>query len=160
MADDFEITFEKIEELQERLEEVRAAYPYKEEEILQKLGRKLKSSSQEKTPLGPNKYGTDKHPIHIRNQYKLSRIQYDADGSYITLTNTSPLFHLLEKGHKMVVGGRTVVGKRGRRRGDREGTVVGFVPGKHMVERSMIELDQEMPPILEKWLDKVLGDLE
>jgi len=140
MADDFSLTFEGIEDLQTRFEEVRATYPYKEEEILLKLGRTLRSSSKDKTSTGKNNK-------HIRNQYKLSKVNYDKDGSNITMTNTSPLFHLLEKGHKIVRGGRL----------KKNGVVIGFVPGKHMVETAMIELEHVLPLMVGNWLDEVLG---
>ncbi|WP_407312052.1 HK97 gp10 family phage protein [Desulfosporosinus sp. SB140] len=137
MANDFEITFHGLEQLQARLNEVRARYPYKEEEILLKLGATLKASSKEKTPLG-------KHKKHLRNQYKLSKVQYDRDGSFITMTNTSPHFHLVEKGHQ-------IVGKNGQEH--------GFAQGIHMVETSMIELEQTLSETLGTWLDSILGSV-
>lgn len=139
MADDFEIKFEGIEDLKIRLDAVRSQYPYKEEEILGKLGKTLKASAKSKTPTGKSKK-------HLKNQYKLSKVEYSKDGSFITMTNTSPLFHLVEKGH-------VIKNKKG-------GPNLGFVPGKHMVETSMMELDQSMPAIVGAWLDGVLGDLE
>ena len=138
MADDFEIKFSGLEGLQTKLEEVRAKYPYKEEEILLKLGATLKASAKDKTPTGPSKK-------HLRNQYKLSKVNYDKDGTNITMTNTSPLFHLVEKGH-------IIKNKKG-------GPTLGFAPGKHMVETAMMELDQTIPAIVGTWLDGVLGDL-
>ncbi|WP_407310930.1 hypothetical protein [Desulfosporosinus sp. SB140] len=138
MADDFEIKFQGLEDLQTKLDQVRAKYPFKEEEILLKLGKMLKTSSQNRTPIGKNKK-------HLKSQYKLSKVNYDKDGSNITMTNTSPLFHLVEKGHRMV-------GKNGQE--------IGFVPGKHMVETAMMELEQTMPAEVESWLDSVLGDLQ
>lgn len=139
MADDFEITYVGIEDLKTRIDAVRSRYPYKEEEILGKLGKTLKASAKEKTPVG-------KSSKHLKDQYKLSKVEYDKDGSLISMTNTSPLFHLVENGH-------VVKNKKG-------GPELGFVPGKHMVETAMIELDQSMPVIVNAWLDKVLGDLE
>lgn len=137
MADDVEITFQGLDPLMTRLNEVRARYPYKEEEILLTLGATLKASSKDKTPLG-------KHKKHLRNQYKLSKVQYDREGSFITMTNTSPHFHLIEKGHQ-------IVGKSGQEH--------GFAQGLHMVETSMIELEQTLPETLGAWLDGILGSV-
>jgi hypothetical protein len=140
MAEDFEIKFSGLEGLQTKLEEVRARYPYKEEDILLKLGATLKIIAKDKTPLGKDKK-------HVRNQYKLSKVNYEKDGTNITMTNKSPLFHLLENGHKIVRGGRLVKG----------GTEIGSAPGLHMVEKSMIELDTTIPATVGAWLDGVLG---
>lgn len=136
MADDFEIKFSGLEDLQVRLDEVRARYPFREEEILLKLGATLKASAKEKTPTGASKK-------HLKSQYKLSKVNYDKDGTNITMRNKSPLFHLVEKGH-------VIKNKKG-------GSSLGFVPGKHMVETAMMEMDQEIPGIVDAWLDSVLG---
>lgn len=149
MADDFELSFEGLSDFHVKLEEVRARYPYKEEEILLKLGASLKAGAIEKTPIGKRKK-------HLRSQYKLSKVNYMRDGTSITLTNTSPLFHLVEKGHNIVIGGRLRKGKTKFK----SGTVVGFVPGVHMVERAMIELEQTLPATVDAWLDSVLGGLK
>ena len=139
MAEDFELRFEGIGDFRAKLEEVRARYPYKEEEILRKLGTALRASAKEKTPPGKSKKP-------LKNQYKLSKVNYEKDGTNITMTNTSPLFHLIEKGHKI--------------KNRKDGPELGFVPGKHMVETAMIELEQTLPTIVDAWLDGVLGDLK
>ena len=136
MADDFVVRFDGINQFQEKLEAVRAKYPYKEEKILLKLGAKLKASAKSKTPTGTNKK-------HVKNQYKLSKVNYLKDGTNITMTNTSPLFHLLEKGHVI--------------KNEKNGQSLGFAPGKHMVETAMIELEQTLPATVEAWLDEILG---
>jgi len=136
MAEDFEIRFSGMDSIRTKLEEVRTRYPYKEEEILLKLGATLKASAKEKTPTGASKK-------HLKSQYKLSKVNYEKDGANITMTNTSPLFHLVEKGH-------VIKNKKG-------GSSLGFVPGKHMVETAMIELDQAIPAAVGAWLDGILG---
>ena len=139
MADDFEVKFEGISDFKAKLEEVRAKFPYKEEEILLKLGKALKASAKDKTPLGGDKK-------HLRDQYKLSKVNYEKDGSNITMTNKSPLFHLVENGHE-------IKNKKG-------GPSLGFVPGKHMVETAMIELEQVIPTVVDAWLDGILGGVK
>ena len=139
MADDFEVKFEGLSDFKAKLEEVRARYPFKEEEILLKLGATLKASAKDKTPTGTSKK-------HLKSQYKLSKVNYEKDGTNITMTNTSPLFHLVEKGH-------VIKNKKG-------GPSLGFVPGKHMVETALIELEQTLPATVETWLDGILGGLQ
>jgi hypothetical protein len=140
MADDFEVKFTGLDELQIRLEEVRTKYPFREEEILLKLGKTLKTMAIARTPTG-------KHKKHLKSKYKLSSVYYGQGGaSSISLTNTSPLFHLVEKGH-------VVKNKSG-------GPTLGFAPGVHMLENSMLEMDNVVPALVETWLDSVLGDLK
>jgi len=140
LDDDFTIKFEGLTEMQTKLEKVRTELPFKEEEILQTLGKTLKTSSKDKTPVGKGK------KYHLKDKYKLSKINYEKDGTNITLTNTSPHFHLIEKGHNIVSG--------------KGGSVIGFVPGKHMVETSMEEMEGTLPIIVNTWLDGVLGQLK
>jgi len=139
LSDDFTLKFEGLTQMQTKLEEVRTKYPFKEEEILQKLGKKLKASSKDKTPLG-------KHKKHLKDKYKLSKVIYGKDGTNITLINTSPHFHLIEAGHNIVKG--------------KGGPVIGFVPGKHMVENSMVEMEGTLPIVVNAWLDDVLGKIK
>jgi len=140
MADDFELKFNGLDELQIRLNEVREKFPFKEEEILTKLGKKLKAMTVARTPTGH-------HKKHLKSMYRLSKVEYGAgNSSFITLTNANPLFHLVEKGH-------VVRNKKG-------GPTFGFAKGVHMMENSMTEMDAAIPALVEKWLDGVLGDLK
>lgn len=66
-----------------------------------------------------------------------------SDGSYkVYVKNLSPHAHLIEKGHRIV---------------DSEGQEHGFVEGKHILDKSMREFqDNEMVEILDAWLDNLL----
>lgn len=136
-----ELKFEGLNELSDKLKTITDKYPWKAEEELTKLGKNLKKKAIERTPVSKIK-----HKNKLVKSYKLSPVKYSRNGiSYITLTNTSPHFHLVEKGHAMV----TKVGK-----------TIGYVPGKHMLENASTELDNDMPNELDKWADELLGDAE
>lgn len=135
-----EIKFEGLSEFQKKLQEVEKKYPFESDEELKKLGKSLRKKSQDKTPVG--KSGK------LKKAYKLSGVQYSTGGnSFISMTNASPVFHLIEKGHKQTDKGGNTVGK-------------GYVPGKHMVENSVTELDKEMEAELNKWMDGLLGGIK
>ena len=54
-------------------------------------------------------------------------------------------FHLIENGHNLVRGGR----------------IVGFVPGKHIMEKTRNEYENIVPQRFEEMVDEILkeGDL-
>ena len=130
---DFEI--KGIEEFQQKLEKIKKSIPDGEEQLLKKAGNKLRKKSKDRTPVG-------KSNKHLKDGYKLSNIEYESgNGMNIKMTNTSPHFHLIEKGHRKVT---------------KSGKELGFVPGKHMVETSFKELEEELPRYIDKWMDKLL----
>ena len=136
-----ELKFEGLNELSDKLKTVTDKYPWKAEEELTKLGKNLKKGAASRTP-----DSKIKHKHKLKRSYKLSDVKYSRYGtSYITLKNTSPHFHLVEKGHNMVT---------------KDGKIIGYVPGVHMLEDAVTELDNRMPAELDKWADKLLGDLE
>jgi hypothetical protein len=134
-----EIKFEGLSEFQQKLQEIEKKYPFETEVELKKLGKNLKKNAQDKTPKKTGK---------LRKAYELSNVEYSTGGSsFITMTNTSPIFHLVERGHKQTDKKGNVVGK-------------GFVPGVHMVENSVTELDNEMEAEINKWMDGLLGGMK
>lgn len=135
-----EIKFEGLTEIQQKLQEVEKKYPFESDEILKKFGKTLRKKAQDKTPKG--KSGK------LKKAYKLSGVEYSTDGhSFITMTNTHPVFHLIEKGHRQTDKAGNTVGK-------------GYVPGKHMVENSVTELDMEMEAELNAWMDGLLRSVK
>lgn len=147
MSDDFSLKFKGMEELQGKLQEIRKQFPYEEETILKRVGLKLKRMSIKRTPTGKEFYYYKGKKIkrsnksHLNKSYKLSKVNYERDEMNITMTNTSPHFHLVERGHRQVTKG---------------GEEIGYTQGKYMVERSMKELEEELPADLEKWIKKIL----
>ncbi|WP_158644436.1 HK97 gp10 family phage protein [Clostridium ihumii] len=131
---DINFKIEGIEDFESRLNQISRKVPDGQEKILRKAGNNLKKKCKEKTPTG-------KSSKHIKDQYKLSGISYDRDGMEIKLYNESSKLHLIEKGHKMVT---------------KSGKEVGFVPGVKMVERSFKEVEQELPILIDGWMNKML----
>lgn len=144
MSDDFTIVFEGLPEMQEKLEKVRSQFPFEEETILKKLGSDLRKSAKDKTPIGNDKK-------HLKDSYKLSPVNYEKDITNIQLISKSPIWHLVEAGHKRVSG------KKGQTLG-KGGKDLGWTPGHFMVEKSALEMEKTLPITVTKMLDKVLGD--
>ncbi|AAO36623.1 hypothetical protein CTC_02127 [Clostridium tetani E88] len=127
--------FDGLEETMNELKEAEKRVPELSEKALKKGMNKTKKLSKEKTSYN------DKGKKHIRNSYKVLPIEYERNGMNIKMTNTAPHFHLEEKGHRIVTPG---------------GIEKGWYEGKHMVERSMEEMEEEFPKMLEKMVKKIL----
>lgn len=132
---DINFNFNGLSELMEEFKEAEKRVPDLSEKALKKGMNKVKKLSKEKTPY------YDKGRKHIKNSYKVFPIEYESNGMNIKMTNKAPHFHLIEKGHRLVT-------KTGRE--------IGFVPGQHMVERSMAEMEEEFPKQIEKMIKKIL----
>lgn len=131
---DVEFKFDGLDEIMEELKEAERKVPDVSEKVLKKSMNKVRKLSKEKTPVGKSKK-------HIKDKYKVLPIEFESDGMNIKMTNTSPTFHLIEKGHRIVT---------------KSGVEKGWYEGKHMVERSMEEMEEEFPKILEKEIKKIL----
>jgi len=139
MSDDFTIKFDGLTEIYDKLEKVRNKYPFKEKEILQTLGKSLKASAKDKTPIGEDKK-------HLKDSYKVEKVEFGNAVTSVNLVSKSSIYHLIEAGHNIVKG--------------KGGDVTGFAPGKHMVETSVKEMETTLPVTVNAWLDNVLGDLK
>ncbi|MCD3206775.1 HK97 gp10 family phage protein [Clostridium botulinum C] len=132
---DVNFSLNGLNEIMEEFRQAEKRVPDLSEKILKKGMNKVKKLSKEKTPY------RNKSKKHIRDSYKILPIEYESNGMNIKMTNKSPKFHLIEKGHRLVT-------KTGRE--------IGFVPGQHMVERSMAEMEEEFPKQVEKMIKKIL----
>lgn len=152
-----ELKFEGLNELSDKLKTVIDKYPVKAEEELNKLGKQLKKDAISRTP-----NSKIEHKYKLVKSYKLSPVKYSMHGtSYITLTNTSPHFHLVEKGHYVYTnrGMNNFIKDKNAKIKKPEKTEQ-YIEGKHMLENANTALDSRMPAELDKWADKLLGDLE
>lgn len=134
-----DMSFEGLTKLREDLEYVMNYLPYSEDELLEKSGKKLRKYCKDKTPIKEHK------GQHIKNSYKLSEVKREGESNYIEMTNTSPHFHLVERGHRNV---------------SKSGKEMGFVPGVHMVERATEEFEREFPTEVEKMVNKMLKKVD
>ncbi|MHB9945617.1 hypothetical protein CF095_09495 [Clostridium botulinum] len=106
-----------------------------EDELLEKSGEVLIEKCKDKTPYRPQ------DEKHIKDSYKLSPVKIEGDTKVVEMFNTESNFHLIERGHKRVT---------------KSGKEIGFVPGVHMIERSVDELEGEFPKEVEKFIDEQL----
>jgi len=141
MADSFEFSFEGLEEFQRDLERAITQAPAQAEETLLELAKELKASAKKraKRELRPhNREGEQKKKaIQKKWGYKLVG---DRLGAAALVWNSAPHFHLVENGHQLV----------------RDGHVIGFVPGKHIMEKTRNDYKDIVPERFEKMVDDIL----
>ncbi|MCI8483499.1 MAG: hypothetical protein HFH41_04070 [Lachnospiraceae bacterium] len=133
----FEFNMEGMEELERDLREAIEEYPEDMRKGLRTIAKDFKESVKDKTPDGKNHRGDAS--TKMRKKFGI-RTRKEGETSIALIYNSSPHFHLVEKGHNVVRGGR----------------VVGFVPGKHMMEKTRNEFQDIIPDRFETLCNQVL----
>ena len=143
-----------LTDLQKKIEFVAKKYPYESEELLQKMGNKFRKSVKEKTP--------DSGRVSKRKllkSYKLSKVQGSGKNLWVEFRSTSPHFHLIERGHKVVVGGK-LNKKDGGQSSKGKGRDTGKrVEGLYMVKRTTKEFETEYPKEVEQMVNRIVRKL-
>lgn len=129
-----------LTDLQKKLDFVTKSYPDESEVLLTKMGNQFRKEVKKKTPQRP--HGTSKRKLI--NSYRVSKVRGYGKDLYVEFRSTSPHFHLVERGHKVVVGKKDT-GKR--------------VEGKHMVKRTSKEFERELPQEVEKMVNRIVRKL-
>lgn len=116
-------------------------YPEEVEKKLTELANELMEAAQARTPIGP-----DKKPKSQRMKYRwrVGKVRKKGDEFFIEVKNTAPHAHLVDDGHRMVT---------------KDGKTVGYVEGKHMLLISVRQLEENLTPKLQAWLNQMLREL-
>lgn len=143
MAEGFEFSIEGLEELERDLRKAVEIAPVQVEETLVKIAKEFKASAKKKAESDlkhvDRDSGSEKYAIGRKWGHKLVG---DRLGAAALVWNSAPHFHLVEDGHQLVRGGR----------------VIGFVPGKHIMEKTQNEYKDIVPERFEKMVDDILGE--
>ncbi len=130
-----------LDTLQKKLNAISTRYPYESELLLTKMGNKFRDSVKARTPDS----GTTSKRKLIKS-YRVSKVQGVGKDLFVEFRSTSPHFHLVERGHR-------IVDKNGRDTGKR-------VQGKFMVEQTALEYQKAFPKEVEKMVDKMFRGLK
>lgn len=133
----FELKMEGIDELEKDLKEAMEEYPQEMKKGLNRIANDFRKSARARTPDNKHHKGNPKKKLK-RCYNKWAFAEDDKVG--VLIYNNAPHFHLVERGHNLV-------------RGDR---VIGFVPGRHMMEKTANEYEDIVPERLEKLCDETL----
>lgn len=143
MADNFEFSFDGLEEFQHALEKAIQKAPAQAEQTLLEVAKEFKASAKRKanSELKHVKREGDDKKWAIKRRWGHKQVD-DRLGATVLVWNSAPHFHLVENGHNLVRGGR----------------VIGFVPGKHIMEKTRHEYEDIVPERFEKMIEDVLKE--
>lgn len=143
MAESFEFQIEGLEELERDLTEAIKKAPAQAEETLVKLGKEFKKDAKKKAERELKHVQRDKeHEKYAIKRKWGHKLVDDNLGATALVWNSAPHFHLVENGHQLVRGGK----------------VVGFVQGKHIMEKTKNEYQDIVPERFEQMVDEILKE--
>ena len=132
----FEFELEGLEELETDLRFATNEYPKEMRSGVRKIANDFKKSCKGRTPDGKTSKDASKK---LRRKFG-TRTKVEGDTTLALVYNSARHFHLVENGHNLVRGGQ----------------VVGWVPGKHMMEQTRNEYQDVIPERFEKLCDETL----
>lgn len=142
MSTGFEFEIDGLEKLEKDLTEAVRKCPVQAERTLLKVARKFKKSAKQRAEneLMPH-VREDGQEKSIGAKWGHKKVG-DNLGTTVLVYNSARHFHLIEDGHNLVKNGRTI----------------GFVPGKHIMEKTRNEYKDIVPKELEKMVDNILKE--
>lgn len=134
----FDFKIEGLDELETDLRFATNEYPNEMRSGLRKIANEFKKSCKARTPDGTddNKDQSKK----LRNKFGV-KTKTEGDTTLALVYNSARHFHLVENGHNLVRGGK----------------VIGWVPGKHMMEQTRNEYQDIVPEKFEQLRNEVFG---
>lgn len=143
MADSFEFSFEGLEEFEQDLKKAIRKAPIQAKETLVEVAKDFKKSAKKraKSETKHVKRSGDGEKWAIARKWGHKLVD-DGVGATALVWNSAPHFHLVENGHQVV----------------RSGRVVGFAPGKHIMEKTRNEYEDIVPERFEKMVDDILRE--
>lgn len=141
MSSEFEFEFEGLEELEKDLTKAIKACPTKAEDTLKDIAKDFKKSAKKRanSELKPHEItGGDKNKA-IKRKWGHKLVDENM-GATALVYNSARHYHLIENGHNLVKGGQ----------------IIGFVPGKHIMEKTRNEYENIVPQRFEQMVDDIL----
>ena len=137
-----EMSIEGLEELADSFEKLVKRYPDKAGDLLKDEAKILRKRVTERMKKEKKSHRKSKTPLENVGTYKISPVQGYGARQYVEIGARAPHFHLVERGHNLVIGERTV--KR--------------VEGTEFFKRSVEEHEAEMPRSVERMVDALLKE--
>lgn len=143
MAAGFEFEIDGLEELEKDLTKAIQKAPEKAKETLKEIGKEFKNAAKKRanSELKPHERAGSEKNKAIKRKWGTKVIDENV-GATALVWNSARHFHLIENGHNLVRGGR----------------VVGFVEGKHIMEKTRNEYEGIVPERFEDMVDEILKE--
>ena len=143
MAAGMNFEIEGLEELERDLTAAVRAAPEKAKETLRDISKDFKKSAKKRanSELKPHERAGSEKNKAIKRKFG-SKVIEEGIGATALVWNSARHFHLIENGHNLVRGGR----------------VVGFVEGRHIMEKTRNEYESVVPERLENMVDDILKE--
>lgn len=136
------LTVSGIDDVSEELMALVKSYPDKAGELLEKRGKALRKDvvANVNKRLGTTR--NSKRSLHKLGSYQVSKAKGIGAKQYVEFSAKSPHFHLLERGHEIILNGVNI----------------GFYPGQHMLADAVKVHQQEMPKAVESMVEELLKE--
>ncbi len=143
MAGSHEFRIEGLEELERDLTKAIRACPEQAKDTLKGLAKEFKKDARKraKSVLKPHEREGNQKNKAINAKWG-HKIVDESIGQTALVYNSARHFHLIEYGHNLVKGGR----------------VIGFVEGKHIMEKTRNEYESIVPQRFEEMVDNILKE--
>ena len=140
--DGVELNLDGMDELMRDFERLINRYPDKADELLTKEMRQLRKKVTKRMKQEKKSRKKSKRPLENAGTYKISPVLGMGSRRYIEMGAKAPHFHLVERGHNLVLGGRTVK----------------HVEGTKYFERTVTEHEEELPRVVERMVAELLRE--
>ena len=141
MAGGLEFEIEGLEELQKDLEKAIRKCPLQAEQTLVEIAKDFKKDAKKRanSELKPHNRAGDQQKKSIKRKWGHKKVN-DNVGATVLVWNSARHFHLVENGHNLVKGDQ----------------IIGFVPGKHIMEKTRNDYKSIVPERFQKMIDNFL----
>lgn len=143
MDNDISFEISGVEELVQSLESLTRKYPDKAGDLLRKDGRELRKDIVKGARESTRTDSDNKKSLGKIGSYKVSQPQGIGTKQYVELSAKSPHFNLVEHGHNLVT---------------KDGQTIGFVQGKHFMERATKAYEGQMEKHVSNMVDELLKE--
>lgn len=151
-----------MEELAQDFENLVKRYPDKAGTLLRRSGRDIRNKVVENVKHDTDFDESRKKSLARTSSYNVSQVKGFGVKQYVEVSAKAPHFHLVEHGHEMVTprsrSRKTAGGNKKKVTLYNGGRNVGFVPGKHMMDKAVKLHERVMPLEVDAMVEELIKE--
>lgn len=159
---DINVSIQGMEGLAQTFEDLVRHYPDKAGNLLRRSGRDIRNKVIENVKRDTDFNESQKQSLSKTSSYNVSQVKGFGAKQYVEVSAKAPHFHLVEHGHQMVTprsrSYETAGGNKKTQTLYNGGQNVGFVQGKHMMEKAVKVHERIMPLEVDAMVDELLKE--